>query len=327
MRLVSRSLRVLKILSYLLLAILTARVVLTAWDAVQTRRIELSVRDSFTEAISRPSLVVRGVPERRPDAALASVLERSIDPSNGVAGVYVKSLSSGASAAIREDRVFPTASLFKIPILVEVLRQQSLGLVDTKTRVQLQQKHWAEGSGVLQAEIGNSFTVQELVDYMIRVSDNTAALALLDLVGTDNVNLTLQANGLENTRLRIGWPSKDWGGEPGENTTTAREMGTLLEKIATARILNEKASEEAMRILSQKQQVSWLTGRLPSGIPVAHKTGELLGVRHDAGVVYAPRGAFVAVVLTDNITNYEGAAAGIAAAARAAYDYLETGQR
>jgi beta-lactamase class A len=277
-------------------------------------------------APQQPS-VVSGGQERRPDAILAGAVERAVDPANGLTAVYVKNLNTGASAGMSEDTVFPTASLFKIPILVELLRQQTLGMLDMKTQVLLQQKHWADGSGVLQAQIGNSFTVQQLADYMIGVSDNTAALALLDLIGTDNVNLTLQANGLEVTRLRIGWPTRNWGGQPGENTTTAREMGTLLEKIATGKILNQKASEDAIRILSQKQQVAWLPAQLPRGTQVAHKSGELPGVRHDAGIVYAPRGPFVAVVLTENITRYDKAGDTIPGVARAAYDYFESGRR
>jgi beta-lactamase class A len=323
----SRPLRLAQLLSYTLLLILTARVVSTAWDSVQVRRAELAGEQGVDVLSPQQPFVVGGGQERRMDAALASAVGKVIDSSNGTTAVYIKKLNSGVSAAIDEDGIFPTASLFKIPILVELLRQQGLGMVDMNTKIVLQQKYWAEGSGVLQAQIGKSFTVQQLVDYMIGVSDNTAALALLDLVGTDNVNLTLQANGLEETRLRIGWPTKNWGGQEGENTTTAREMGTLLEKIATGTMLGQKGSEDAVRILSQKQQVAWLPVQLPPGTRVAHKTGELEGVRHDAGVVYAPHGAFVVVVLTEDITDYDKVADTITRVARAAYDYFETGKR
>lgn len=323
----SGPLRVARLVSYLVLLILTARVVSTAWDAVGAGRAELASRQGADALPLELPSVLKGGQDSHADAALASAVEKAVDPSNGVTAIYVKNLDSGASAAENEDQIFPTASLFKVPILVELLRQQSLGMVDMNTPILLKQKYWADGSGVLQAQIGHTFTVQQLVNYMISVSDNTAALALLDLVGTDNVNLTLQANGLEATRLRIGWPTKDWGGPAGENTTTAREMGTLLEKIATGEILNEKASQQAIQFLSQKQQASWLPDMLPNGIRVAHKSGELTGVRSDAGIVYAPGGAFVAVVLTKDIDDYDKAANTIAGVARDAYDYFKTGER
>ncbi len=313
--------------SYALLVILAARLAATAWDTVLARRAELAAAQRAAEpAVGRVS-VVSGGPEPRPDPGLAAAIERQVAASNGVTAVYVKSLGSGASASIEEDRVFPTASLFKVPILLELLRQESLGTVDMGSSVRLQQRHWADGSGVLQAQIGNSFRVGELADLMIGKSDNVAALALLDLVGTDNVNLTLQSNGFEVTRLRIGWPRRSWGGRPGENTTTAREIATLLEAIATGRILDRRASAEAIQILSQAQDVAWLPAMLPAGTRVAHKSGELPGVRHDAGVVYGPSGPFVVAVLTEDITDYARAADSIAAIARAAYDYLEAGAR
>ena len=299
----------------------------TAWDAVIAGRAELAAKPAADVLTLQPPDVVEGGQDSYPDAALAAAVQKAVDPSNGITGIYVKNLKTGATAATNEDRVFPTASLFKVPILIELLRQESLGMVNMNTPILLQQKYWADGSGVLQAQIGHTFTVEQLVNYMISVSDNTAALALLDLVGTDNVNLTLQANGLQVTRLRIGWPTKDWGGPAGENTTTPLEMGMLLEELATGKILNQKETQKAIQFLSQKQEASWLPDLIPAGIRVAHKSGELTGVRHDAGIVYASHGAFVAVVLTQDIDDYNKAADTISGVARNAYDYFETGKR
>ena len=262
------------------------------------------------------------------DASLSTMVERAISPAaGGTTAVYVKSLNTGASAAVNDSRVYPSASLFKVPILVEVLRQADMGLFTLDTPVLLERKHWADGAGVLQSQIGKSFPVRELLQLMIGVSDNVAALALLDLVGADNVNLTLQSNGLEATRLRIGELSRDWGGPAGENTTSAREIGSLLEMIATGKILGEAGSEEAMRLLSQKQQASWLPDLLPAGARVAHKSGELTNIRHDAGVIYTERSQFVVVVLNEGLANYREAGNSISQVARAAYDYLEMGKR
>ena len=316
-----------RLIAYGLLLFFVVRVGTMAWEAVQLRRAELyESSEAIDIPFQRPPVLKAGQEYWR-DASLASVINGSISPAIGTPGVYVKSLNTGAMASVGEDRAFPTASLFKVPILVELLRQQSLGMHDMSTKIRLQPWHWADGAGVLQARIGEELTVRELVDLMIRVSDNVAALALLDLVGTDNVNLTLQANGLETTRLRIGSTSRDWGGPPGENTTTAREMGLLLEKIATGKILNEQASREAISLLSQKQEVSWLPALLPRNVRVAHKSGELPNLRHDAGIVYAPRSQFVVVVLTADLANHDEAAQSISRIAKAAYDYFELGKQ
>lgn len=299
-----------------------------AWEAVQLKRAEL--RGEKAESIDLPFQrlpVLKSGQDGWQDTSLITVIEPAISPTIGTPGIYVKSLNNGAIASVGEDRVFPTASLFKVPILVELLRQQGLGMHDMGTKIRLQQKHWAEGAGVLQARIGEELTVRELAGLMIRVSDNVAALALLDLVGTDNVNLTLQANGLEKTRLRIGQTSRDWGGEPWENTTTAKEMGILLEKIATGKLLNEQGSKEALQLLSQEQQVAWLPTLLPPGVRVAHKSGELVGLRHDVGIVYAPRSQFVVVALTSDLADHQEAAKSIARISKIAYDYFELGKQ
>ncbi len=307
--------------------LLAVKMTLVVWETVGERGAELIRETEPAEGPLARLPVVKGGQDSWEDASLAGVIDRALRSPGGAAAVYVKSLNTGATATVDQDRVVPSASLFKVPILVEVLRQESLGLFTMDTAVLLQQRHWADGAGVLQGRIGERFTVRELLDYMVGVSDNTAALALLELVGTDSVNLTLQANGLEQTRLRIGGTSRDWGGRSGQNTTSAREMGLLLEKIATGQILNEAASEESVQILSQKQQASWLPALLPTTARVAHKSGELPGVRHDAGIIYTPRNQFVAVVLTSEVADYDRVGQTIARVARAAYDYLETGQR
>jgi len=316
-----------RIAAYGVLLLLAAKVSLAAWDAVSQRRAEIHAGAATSESGLQPVPIPRGGQGSWTDATLLAAVKKAVSPSVGTAGIYIKSLNTGASAADGEDIVLPTASLFKLPILIELLRQQSLGMSDMSTVVHLQQRHWSDGSGVLQSQIGKDFQVHELVDYMIRISDNVAALALLDLVGTDNVNLTLQANGLEKTRLRIGDSSRDWGGPAGVNTTTAREMGLLLEKLATGKILNERFTREAIRLLSTEQQVSWLPALLPPGVRVAHKSGELPGMRHDAGIIYGARSQFVAVVLTADLGNLDEAAQSIARVAKVAYDYLETGKR
>lgn len=320
--------RLLRLIVYGALLLLSLKVAVLVWDEMGARRAELFGQQEAAAAPFPRISVLKGAQDRWVDASLAGAVEKAIDPSAAATtAVYVKSLNTGATATVNEDRVVPSASLFKVPILVEVLRQESLASFTMDTPVLIEQKHWANGAGVLQAQIGKKFPVRQLLDLMIGISDNTAALALLDLVGTDNVNLTLQANGLEATRLRIGDATRNWGGRPGENTTTAREMGVLLEMIATGKILDEATSREAIEILSQKQQASWLPSLLPATVRVAHKSGEIPGARHDAGIIYTQRNQFVAVVLTSQVADYNEVADTISRVARAAYDYFETGQR
>src|SRR2546429_290079 len=89
----------------------------------------------------------------------------------------------GAPARVDGERAFPAASLFKLPILVEVLAEEDAGQLDPESQLQIRPEDWTDGSGVLQARVGDRLTVRELTRLMIQESDNIAALVLLDAVG------------------------------------------------------------------------------------------------------------------------------------------------
>src|SRR5207245_6077339 len=146
-------------------------------------------------------------------------------------------------------------------------------------------------------------------------SYNIAALVLLDVVSVGNVNALAERLGLSATR---------WGdhraGEAGDHTTSASDMTHLLVGLATGQLVSARVAEQALRLLELKQSVSWLGDDLPFWVKVAHKWGDLPYARHDAGIVYTPRGSYAIAVLTENGPPDEAAAA-IARDSRAAYDY------
>src|SRR5207248_7139650 len=110
----------------------------------------------------------------------------------------------------------PAASLFKLPILLEVLAQEDAGRLDADQQETVRPEDWTDGSGVLQARIGDRVSVRELSRLMIAESDNIAALVLLDLVGVGTVNALSEQLGLRVTRV-----VDHRAGEPGDHTTSA----------------------------------------------------------------------------------------------------------
>jgi beta-lactamase class A len=176
---------------------------------------------------------------------------------------------------------------------------------------------------VLQARIGDSLPVRELLRLMIGESDNIAAMMLLDLVGINNVNLTMQGLDLRSTRL-LDWRAQNANDGTGPYTTSAADMGRLLDLIADGRLIDRASSDEALELLSQKQSSDLLGDPLPPNVRVAHKWGEIPGARHEAGIVYGPRFDYVVVVMTEMIDpsdapNY------IRQLSRAIYDYFDRG--
>jgi len=184
---------------------------------------------------------------------------------DGSMGVYVRSLATGETLAINADQPFQMASVFKIPILAELLSQVDAGRRSLDDRVVLADEMKSPGSGVLkELSAGTSLTVRDLATLMIIVSDNTATDILLGLVTKDAVNARLRACGLERTtvsmscrellydlvglagasdtpdtrrtaldrlRLREIDPQCRAYHDPTANMTTPREMGALLEAV------------------------------------------------------------------------------------------------
>jgi beta-lactamase class A len=215
--------------------------------------------------------------------------------SRGTVGVAVENLRTGSVASINAQRTFPAASLFKVPILLEVLAQEAEGRLPPDRTLEIGVDDWSEGSGVLQARIGERLAVRELRRLMIQESDNIAALVLLDAVGAASVNARLVELGVRDTRV-VDFRR----GEIGQHSTTAADMAKLLSTAAQGRLIDGRVSEELLDSLELPQAHTWLAEGLPWWVKVAHKWGDLPDARNDVGVVFSPRGNYVVAVLTQD---------------------------
>ena len=251
------------------------------------------------------------------DAELQKRLDTAtLGLSRGSVSASIVDLRNGATAGLDAQAVYPAASLFKLPILAEVLAQEEEGTLNPDQLLEVRSDDWTDGSGVLQARIGDSLSVRELQQLMIQDSDNIAALVLLDAIGVDRVNSSARRLGLTATHI-----VDHRAGEDGDHTTSASDMALLLRTIATGQLVNAQVSETALQLLELKQTNAWLTGDLPFWVKLAHKWGELPDARNDVGIVFAPRGSAVVAVLTRDADPDEAARV-IARSARAAYDFV-----
>jgi beta-lactamase class A len=258
---------------------------------------------SAATGVAHPDLEM----QRRLDAVARSL-------GNGHIALATVNLQTNGYASVDADRPYPAASLFKVPLLIEVLKEEDAGRLDPQQLLEIREDDWTDGSGVLQARVGDQLAVRELSQLMIQESDNIAALVLLDAVGVGAVNATAEELGLHSTRL-----VDHRGGQPGDHTTSAADMSRLLVLLASGAAINQHVSESALATLELKQNISWLTDDLPFWVKVAHKWGDLPEARNDVGIVYSPRGSYVLAALTEGSEPADAAAA-ISQASRMAYD-------
>jgi beta-lactamase class A len=297
---------------------------LATWKLTQTA-VETAMATDAAPAEPQVEAVAAPAPAQRGphlDAALLGLLERQ-SPANGTVSLFVRNLTTGAEASVNANRVMPAASLYKVPIMVETVRQIRLGRLSADQQMVVQRGHWVPGSGVLQGRVGESLPIRELLRLLIAESDNIAAMMLLDVTGLNNVNQTMRGLGLQATRL-IDYRVQGAYDNGGPYWTSAGDMGALLDTIATGRLIDQDASDEALRLLGQKQASDLLGELLPWNVKVAHKWGEIPGARHEAGLVFSPKFQYVVVIMTENV-DPRGSPSYIRDLSKTIYDFFDQG--
>lgn len=285
------------------------------------------------------------------------VIDEVLQEAQGEFGVAVTQLESGETAGHQADQLFQMASVFKIPIIVTLMRDVDAGKLRLDQRVTLRYEERVPGSGVLQElDSGAALTVKDLAMLMTIVSDNYATDMLINLVGLENIEAHMRELGLMNIYLpQTTWqllnrcvgmeePSPSPAGfaeferreetgdyellfDVGEPTTannvaSPADLNRLLTMVAKKEILSEASCDLILDILRRQQYNSRLPLLLPEGTKVAHKTGTVNGVVNDAGIIYLPdgRGSIAISVLSRNVAEKQAAERTIAQVARAVYD-------
>ncbi|MDD5130342.1 MAG: class A beta-lactamase-related serine hydrolase [Candidatus Omnitrophica bacterium] len=243
----------------------------------------------------------------------------------GEVGIVVKDLRTGWEIAYNKDRLFPSASLVKMPIMAACFIASEEGRINLNQEIILKNSDKFSGSGTLkEMRPGVAFTIEELTGLMIYDSDNTAANMLTSMLGVDYLNNVFNSLGLRNTNLsrRIAdFYSRDRGIE---NYTTAQDMALLLEHIYRRSLVNRKLSEKCLKILKLQRVNDRLPKYLPVDVSVAHKTGLERTVCHDAGIMFSCKGDFLICVLTQHANSTAAASKKfIARAALQTYLYSE----
>lgn len=204
--------------------------------------------------------------------------------------------------ALRADEQFPAASLVKIPIALEAFAQIADGALDPNERLRIGDAEPVIGSGVLRELDGDvALPLRDLLYLAIAISDNVASNLVLARVGRERVNARLAALGLATTRVRGTILTRD--GAAGERApTTAHEVAKLLVAIHERRAAPPDACDALLALLAKTQTASAIGRGLPvarfddpPAVRLAYKTGSIVGVVNEAGIVTRARGAEDAV--------------------------------
>jgi len=284
------------------------------------------------------SVLMRGDASRLPgriDSLRASIGTRIAEVKGSTVGVAFRDLGTGDTLFIGADESFHAASTMKVPVMIELFRRvDARGLsLDQGILLINQFRSIADGStytldatadsdSLAYTLMNTRVSVRDLIDHMITRSSNLATNALIELVGADRANATAHALGAKNIRVLRGVEDTPAFRAGMNNTTTARDLEILMESIETGRAASRPSCDAMRDILSRQEFNAEIPAGLPKGTKVAHKTGFITGVLHDAAVVYpAGRSPYVLVVLTRDIPEQPVARRLISDISRLVYAY------
>lgn len=235
----------------------------------------------------------------------------------------------GQGFEYRGDQMVTSASLIKVPILITAGWLADQRTVDLDRWLPVPPAEKVGGSGVLgRLSDGLSMPLRDLLMLMIIVSDNTATNIAIDQLGLENIKQVLEKLGCTKTVLGRRLMDMQARKAGKDNFTSARDMVVMLKTLCEGHLLQPSTRAWALDVLRNQQFNHKLPRRIPAGVPgdafIAHKTGELPGVEHDAAIMErGERRAYLAVLSHGLASNAEGQDA-LADIGKLVWDYLST---
>ncbi len=262
---------------------------------------------------------------------LQAQIQAVMDASGAEMGVAILHIESGDEINLGADESYPMASVLKIPVLCEAFHQIHAGNFTLDDRLELTYPEKNIGSGILTyLQDGLQPTLRDLLTVMIIISDNTATDMVIRRVGVAKIDRFMQELGVGNIHMAmdirgifddmLGPEAADparlfmdldkprrapptnsdgraYSRGADNNVATPRDMTRLCAMIYQGKVIDRTACDGMLHILLQQQLNQRLPRFLPYGVPFAHKTGTLAGLRNDAGVLYASATDHIAVTV------------------------------
>jgi beta-lactamase class A len=211
----------------------------------------------------------------------------------GEAGAFASDADGRVLFCEREDELFPSASVIKLPLVMTLYADAARGILDMNERVAVGDR--VDGSGVLRhmREV-EPLSLRDLAMLAIIVSDNTATNRLIERIGVDRVGERMREWGCPKSRLSRKMYDFEAAKQGNENLMTARESVSLLLRLRRGECEDRATSDDVLAVLEQNQDRTMLRRYLPYGLKVAHKTGTLDESRNDAAIIPGERPVIVA---------------------------------
>jgi beta-lactamase class A len=301
---------------------LVAGYILLWWPAATAsiRSVETPAVPSSTATLA-PAPAADQVPQAPasppPLESLNANLQAYISEQPGDWSYYLIDLTTAQTIGQGAQVMHPAASTIKLPLALYIYDEVVQGRASLDEKLTYLESDWEDGAGSLLWELtpGDTMTVGELVEIMVRQSDNVAKNMLMRRFNRDGLFAWIRAQGGE-VELRDDGD----GGLIYTNAETLASMMRLLYQNQAFR--NGSLRETLLTYLESTDFADRSEAGVPDGVRVAHKIGNLPDVVNDVGLILAPHGPYILVALSEGVSD-EGGADTIAALTQMSYQYLE----
>ena len=250
-------------------------------------------------------------------------------------GLAYHKLGTGDSLYLDADKSFHAASTMKVPIMIQLFRRVDSGGLSLDYPLLLVNdfgsivdgSSYSLDAGVdsdssLYKLVGTRVPVRDLITHMITRSSNLATNSLVALANAAAAESTMRSLGAMKIRVLRGVEDQKAFDAGLNNTTTARDLAIILSAIQENKAASPKSCAAMRDVLLEQEFNTGIPAELPPGTRVAHKTGWITGITHDASIVYPEHGpTYVLVVLTRGIQDEPTAEKLIADLSRIVYEH------
>jgi len=269
--------------------------------------------------------------------ALQAKVQAQIDSIDGDVAVAFLNLSDPADRLfINEEEKFHAASTMKVPVMIELFKQQQEGKINLKDSILLinEFKSIVDGSpysmdigvdsdDVIYNKLNTKVELKDLMYNMITVSSNLATNVLIELVDAKKVTATMRDLGAQKIEVLRGVEDQKAYDLGLSNSTTAKDLLIIMKAIATNSAGTKEDCQAMIEILKDQQFNEIIPRYLPKDVEVAHKTGVITGLHHDAGIVYLPDGrSYILTLLSKNLKDFDKGTEQLAGISKSIYEYM-----
>lgn len=236
-------------------------------------------------------------PKRVSFAKLSQKIEGILGDQKDKHGIYIYDFSREKEVEVNGEKVFPPASVSKIPLAINILQKVDDGEIRLADEVTIETNDYTYPSNILNyTNIGSTYKVEELLNWLIIDSDNISLRALERILGGNDVN-----NKMTRENLEVDPFFKD------PHQANAKNVGVVLRGIYNLEYLEKDSNEFLIDRL--QNTAYWLQDEIPAGLPsgitIAHKTGRVETIDgfaiNDAGIIYGKDTDFVIVFLNTDL--------------------------